>query len=157
MLDEETQTPWLARQTTIVDGKIWINSAEETPRRALRREERQVRGLGPSVQPYRRPFVPTAIYTDSQNNVYLNDFPSSTSGASTPRPRDIKPQDSDRHVRVRAAGAWTVRTGCGSRNGGRQVGIFDTKAASSWNGSAGLYAAPYDSDSTKPAGCGPTT
>jgi virginiamycin B lyase len=76
MLDEETQTAMVAPVNSHVDGKVWINSAEKPRVSRLDLKTGKFEGwkvpwngMGGTHSAY-------GVYTDSQNNAYLADFPS---------------------------------------------------------------------------------
>lgn len=151
MLDEETQTAMVAPVSMHVDGKIWINSAEK-PR---------VSRFDPKTGQYEGWKVPWngmggvhsayGVYTDSQNNAYLMDFPSqyvwkidAKTGKSTAfmvptersRPRRGRMDSQDR---LWFAEWW-----------GDKVGMFDTKSGEFMEWAIpGKYNSPYDAQIDK--------
>lgn len=151
MLDEETQTAMVAPVNMHVDGKVWINSAEK-PR---------VSRFDPKTGQYEGWKVPWngmggthsayGVYTDSQNNAYLMDFPSqyvwkidAKSGKSTAfmvptdrsRPRRGRMDSQDR---LWFAEWW-----------GDKVGMFDTKSGEFMEWAIpNKYNSPYDAQVDK--------
>jgi virginiamycin B lyase len=151
MLDEETQTAMVAPVNMHVDGKIWINSAEK-PR---------VSRFDPKTGQYEGWKVPWngmggvhsayGVYTDSQNNAYLMDFPSqyvwkidAKTGKSTAY---MVPTDKSRPRRGRVDSQdrlWFAEWW------GDKVGMFDTKSGEfmEWP-IPGKYNSPYDAQVDK--------
>jgi virginiamycin B lyase len=151
MLDEETQTAMVAPVNMHVDGKVWINSAEK-PR---------VSRFDPKTGQYEGWKVPWngmggthsayGVYTDSQNNAYLMDFPSqyvwkidAKTGKSTAfmvptdrsRPRRGRMDSQDR---LWFAEWW-----------GDKVGMFDTKSGEFMEWAIpNKYNSPYDAQVDK--------
>jgi streptogramin lyase len=128
MLDEETQTAMVAPVNHHVDGKIWINSAEKN--RVARFDVKSGKFEGWTM-PFQMPGGHSAygVYTDSKNNVYLNDFPSQyiwRIDATTKEAKPFKvPTDMARPRRGRMDSQdrlWFAQWW------GNKIGMFDTKS-----------------------------
>lgn len=151
MLDEETQTAMVAPVYSHVDGKVWINSAEKPRVSRLDLKTGKFEGwkvpwngMGGTHSAY-------GVYTDSQNNAYLADFPSqyiwkidAKTGKSTAymvptkesRPRRGRMDAQDR---LWFAEWW-----------GDKIAMFDTKSGEFMEWSVPFkYSSPYDAQSDK--------
>ena len=151
MLDEETQTAMVAPVNHHVDGKIWINSAEKN--RVARFDVKSGKFEGWTFPFESMPGGHSAygVYTDSQNNVYLNDFPSQYIWRIDAKTKEAKPYKvptdmarprrgrMDSQDRLWFAEWW-----------GNKVGMFDTKSGEfmEWN-VPGYFPAPYDAQLDK--------
>ena len=151
MLDEETQTAMVAPVNAHVDGKIWINSAEKPRVSRLDLKTGKFEGwkvpwngMGGTHSAY-------GVYTDSQNNAYLCDFPSqyiwkidAKTGKSTAfvvPTKDSRPRRGrmDSQDRLWFAEWW-----------GDKVAMFDTKSGEYMEWAVPFkYSSPYDAQVDK--------
>jgi virginiamycin B lyase len=150
MLDEETQTAMVAPINSHVDGKIWINSAEKpyVTRFDIKTGK---------YDEWKRPFPTTeahsayGVYTDSQNNAYLCDFPSNfiwKIDAKTGKVTSFKtPTDRSRPRRGRMDNQdrlWFAEWW------GDKVAMFDTKSGEFMEWDVPFkFSSPYDAQIDK--------
>jgi streptogramin lyase len=151
MLDEETQTAMVAPTNHHVDGKIWINSAEKPRVARFDVKSGKFEGWTEPFKTMQGGHSSYGTYTDSKNNLYLNDFPSQyiwRIDAKTGEIRSFKtPTDMSRPRRGRMDSQdrlWFAEWW------GDKVGMFDTKAGEfmEWK-VPGYFPAPYDAELDK--------
>jgi len=151
MLDEETQTAMVAPTNHHVDGKIWINSAEKPRVARFDVKSGKFEGWTEPFKSMTGGHSSYGIYTDSQNNVYLNDFPSQYIWRIDAKTGEVKsfktPTDMSRPRRGRIDSQdrlWFAEWW------GNKVGMFDTKAGEfmEWK-VPGYMPAPYDAELDK--------
>ena len=151
MLDEETQTAMVAPVNHHVDGKIWINSAEKNRVGRFDVKSGKFEGWTFPFESMQGGHSAYGVYTDSQNNVYLNDFPSQyiwRIDAKTKESKPFKvPTDMARPRRGRMDSQdrlWFAEWW------GDKVGMFDTKSGEfmEWK-VPGYFPAPYDAQLDK--------
>jgi streptogramin lyase len=151
MLDEETQTAMVAPVNHHVDGKIWINSAEKPRVARFDVKSGRFEGWTEPFKGMQGGHSAYGTYTDSQNNVYLNDFPSQYIWRIDAKTGEVKsfktPTDMSRPRRGRFDSQdrlWFAEWW------GNKVGMFDTKSGEfmEWN-VPGYFPAPYDAQLDK--------
>jgi virginiamycin B lyase len=151
MLDDETQTAMVAPINSHVDGKIWINSAEKPRVARFDRASGRFEGWTEPFTSMQGGHSAYGTYTDSQNNLYLNDFPSQYVWRIDAKTGEVKsfkvPTDMARPRRGRMDSQdrlWFAEWW------GNKVAMFDTKSAEfmEWE-VPGYFPAPYDAELDK--------
>jgi streptogramin lyase len=151
MLDEETQTAMVAPINSHVDGKIWINSAEKPRVARFDRASGKFEGWTEPFKSMQGGHSAYGTYTDSQNNLYLNDFPSQYIWRIDAKTGEVKsfktPTDMSRPRRGRMDSQdrlWFAQWW------GNKVAMFDTKSSEfmEWD-VPGYFPAPYDAELDK--------
>ena len=150
MLDEETQTAMVSPINSHVDGKVWINSAEKP---YVTRFDIKTGKYDAWKLPFPAGETHSAygVYTDSQNNAYLCDFPSQNIwkiDAKTGKATSYKtPTDRSRPRRGRMDNQdrlWFAEWW------GDKVAMFDTKSGEfmEWDVPQ-KFSSPYDAQVDK--------
>ena len=148
MIDERTQQAMVSPTHSSVDGKVWFNDADHP---VIGRLDLATGNFEPWFQPFKElPVRPRhgayGLYTDSDNNAFLLDFPSENiwkvdakTGEST---RYKTPTDRSRPRRGRMDSQDRLFF---AEYGAGNVGMFDTKtlAFAEWP-VPGPYSMPYD-------------
>ena len=147
-IDERTQQAMVAPTHSKVDGKVWFNDAEHP---MVGRYDLNSGIFEPWIRPFRDlPETPRhgayGIYTDSQNNAYLLDFPSeyiwkvdARTGAATAY-KTPSPNSRPRRGRMDSQDRLFF-----AEYGAAKVAMFDTKTGTfkEWP-VPGAYSMPYD-------------
>jgi streptogramin lyase len=151
MLDEETQTAMVAPVNHHVDGKIWINSAEKNRVARFDVKSGKFEGWTFPFESMPGGHSSYGVYTDSQNNVYLNDFPSQYIWRIDAKTKEAKPFKVPTDMaRPRRGRMDTQDRLWFAEWWGDKIGMFDTKSSEfmEWK-VPGYFPAPYDAQLDK--------